>query len=118
MKYCHKKCVVHRDIKLENVLISEDKVVKLIDFGFAVVVPPEHYLNVFCGTPSYMAPEIVNKKEYTAPVDVWAVAILTFRLLSGTFPFKGNTDKELYRRINSCRPDYPSNFSDELIRFI
>lgn len=61
LRYCHRKCVVHRDIKLENVLVDKNRVVKLVDFGFAVVVPPGHSLNIFCGTPSYMAPEIVNK---------------------------------------------------------
>ena len=59
--YLHKKFIIHRDIKLENVLISNNFRVKLIDFGFAVVLPPSHYLNIFCGTPTYMAPEIVNK---------------------------------------------------------
>jgi serine/threonine protein kinase len=88
--YCHRKCVVHRDVKLENILIGNDLRVKVIDFGFAVVVPPQHSLNIFCGTPSYMAPEIVNKKDYAFGVDVWALGILVFKTLSGHFPFKGD----------------------------
>ncbi|KRX06124.1 Protein kinase-like domain [Pseudocohnilembus persalinus] len=118
LKYGHRKCVVHRDIKLENVLIDQNKIVKLVDFGFAVVVPPGHYLNIFCGTPSYMAPEIVNKQDYAFSVDVWALAVMAFKLVSGHFPFKGQSDKELYRKINNCRPEFPSFFSPELKRFI
>ncbi len=52
--------MVHRDLKLENVLIDQNKLVKLIDFGFSIAIAPETKLNIFCGTPSYMAPEIVN----------------------------------------------------------
>ena len=61
VKYCHHKNVVHRDIKLENLLVNENRVVKLIDFGFSIAIDPATKLNIFCGTPSYMAPEIVNK---------------------------------------------------------
>ena len=81
--YCHKKGVVHRDIKLENILINQSKVIKLIDFGFSVAISPGSKLNIFCGTPSYMAPEIVNKKEYDFAVDLWAAGILLFKILTG-----------------------------------
>lgn len=81
---------MHRDIKLENVLYdAATQRVKLIDFGFAIALAPDTKLNVFCGTPSYMAPEIVNKKDYTFPVDIWALGILLFKTLTGTFPFRG-----------------------------
>lgn len=129
IKYCHRKSVVHRDIKLENVLYdASTQRVKLIDFGFAIALAPGSKLNVFCGTPSYMAPEIVNKKEYTFPVDTWALGILLFKALNGNFPFrgkeklflqclkfqliiKGQDDKELYKRINSCKLDFQPNIS-------
>lgn len=79
-------------MKLENVLIDQNKLVKLIDFGFSIAIAPETKLNIFCGTPSYMAPEIVNKKEYNFGVDIWALGILTFKVLTGYFPFKGADD--------------------------
>jgi len=81
--------VVHRDIKLENILVTENRDIKLIDFGFSVAMAPGNLLNVFCGTPSYMAPEIVSKDYYNFPVDVWALGVLFFKLITGYFPFKG-----------------------------
>jgi MAP/microtubule affinity-regulating kinase len=62
----------------------------LIDFGFSTCIPNDKKVKIFCGTPSYMAPEIVSKKEYTGPpADIWAVGILFFALLCGRFPFRG-----------------------------
>ncbi|CAG9328242.1 unnamed protein product [Blepharisma stoltei] len=100
MEYCHAKNVTHRDLKLENLLLDEKNDVKIIDFGFATCFSSEKKVKIFCGTPSYMAPEIVARKEYAGPpVDVWAIGVLIFVLLCGHYPFKGNGDKELYRKI-------------------
>ena len=64
--YCHSRCITHRDIKLENILLNDKKdKVKLIDFGFSTCIPNDKKVKLFCGTPSYMAPEIVSKKDYT-----------------------------------------------------
>lgn len=72
--------------------------VKLIDFGFACV--SREKLRVFCGTPSYMAPEIVNKKDYLgSAADMWASGVLLFVMLTGQVPFKSTTEKDLYRKI-------------------
>lgn len=88
--YCHSRNVTHRDIKLENVIITEDGLVKIIDFGFSTCIPIEKKVRMFCGTPSYMAPEIVKKVEYRGPpVDIWATGVLFYVLLSGKFPFRG-----------------------------
>lgn len=88
--YCHSKCITHRDIKLENMLMDENKNIKLIDFGFSTFMPNDQKVKMFCGTPSYMAPEIVLKKEYYGPpADVWALGVLLFALLCGFFPYKG-----------------------------
>ena len=62
--YCHENNIYHRDIKLENLIIDETKRVKIIDFGFGTNNPKTKLLNFYCGTPSYMPPEIVQKKEY------------------------------------------------------
>lgn len=100
LDYCHKSEVIHRDIKLENVLLDEKNNVKLIDFGFSTTMPHGNKSKTFCGTPSYMAPEIVARSEYLGPpVDVWALGVLLFAMLAGSFPFRGITEKELYRKI-------------------
>lgn len=86
--------MTHRDIKLENVIVSNEGVVKLIDFGFSTCIPNECKKRLFCGTPSYMAPEIVKKIEYRGPpVDIWATGVLFYVLLSGKFPFRGKIPK-------------------------
>lgn len=96
--YLHSNNIVHRDLKLDNILVEEtSRMVKLIDFGFSVVVASGQKLKVFCGTPSYMAPEIVRKHEYDGkPVDIWALGVLFFVLLTGTFPFRGVSEQDLY----------------------
>jgi MAP/microtubule affinity-regulating kinase len=115
LKYCHSRCITHRDIKLENLLLDDNGVMKMIDFGFSTCVPNDKKIKIFCGTPSYMAPEIVRKTEYCGPpADIWALGVLLFTCLSGQFPYRGATDEELYDKI--CRADYnlPSTVKDTL----
>ena len=83
--------MTHRDIKLENVLLNDANTeIKLIDFGFSTCIPNDRKIKIFCGTPSYMAPEIVSKIEYEGPpADLWALGVLFFALLCGKFPFRG-----------------------------
>jgi MAP/microtubule affinity-regulating kinase len=97
--YCHSLRVVHRDIKLDNVLLDRHGCVKIIDFGFAVAIPQGQKLKIFCGTPSYIAPEIISGQPYAFPGDVWALGVLLYVMLAGRFPFKASTQRELYRRI-------------------
>ena len=90
LNYCHERNIVHRDVKLENILLDEKNNIKLIDFGFSINITPDKKLNIFCGTPSYMAPEIAGKILYKgAPTDVWSLGIILYILVCGTFPFKG-----------------------------
>ena len=95
LRYIHKKNLSHRDMKLENLLLDADLNVKIIDFGFSIENPKDKTLNVFCGTPSYMAPELAAKKEYYGHLaDIWAAGILLYVLLAGYFPFKGKIEFE------------------------
>lgn len=102
--YCHSLNIVHRDLKLENIMLDKDKNVKLIDFGFSTISGKGQMCKIFCGTPSYMAPEIVKNVDYVGQyADVWALGVLLFAVLTGNFPFKGTSDRELFRKIESCK---------------
>lgn len=84
--YLHSKKVSHRDLKLTNVLVDREQRVKLIDFGFAD--NSGRPLHAYCGTPSYMAPEIILKKEYSGlSVDVWALGVVLYKMLTGEYAF-------------------------------
>jgi len=101
--YMHSRNIVHRDLKLDNILVEEDtRMVKLIDFGFGVIVDgAQGHLKIFCGTPSYMAPEIVRRSEsYEGkPVDIWALGVLLYVMLTGGLPFRGSNEPELFEKI-------------------
>lgn len=120
LSYLHERNVTHRDIKLENIIIDVPKnKIKLIDFGFCCCTSPDIPLKVFCGTPSYMSPEIVLKREYTGPpTDIWGTGVLFFAMLCGQFPFRGANDRELYRKISRGEFKYPDHVSKDAIAFI
>ena len=116
INYCHRHNITHRDIKLENILLDQDKRVKLIDFGFSTCFPHEKKVRMFCGTPSYMAPEIVSKKEFSgAPADIWACGVLLYVMVCGAFPFRDTSEKEkdLYDKICKGLFAMPSNISSQ-----
>ena len=93
--------------------------VKIIDFGFSIQVPNDKKLKIFCGTPSYMSPEIVSKCEYNGPkADSWAIGVMFFTMLSGKFPFKGINDKDLFRKIKKCSVEFPNHLSEGSKKFI
>ena len=98
--YIHKKNIFHRDIKLENILLTKNYEIKIIDFGFGLYNPRNYLQKFFCGTPNYMAPEIIMKKEYECQkADMWSLGILLYKLFCADFPFKGKDEKDLYRHI-------------------
>lgn len=106
--YCHNRCITHRDIKLENLLLDGQNNIKIIDFGFSTCIPNDRKVKIFCGTPSYMAPEIVNKTEYCGPpADIWALGVLLFTMLCGIFPYKGKINEDLYTKISNAEYKVP-----------
>ena len=108
ISYCHKKNIFHRDIKLENILVLKDDTIKIIDFGFAVKCNKEVYQKLFCGTPSYMPPEILKKEKYIACYsDIWSLGVLFYTMLFGIFPFKGKDEDELLKSINETIITFP-----------
>jgi serine/threonine protein kinase len=114
INYLHTKSICHRDIKLENIIIDDKHNIKLIDFGFGATGIKSKLLNFFCGTPSYMPPEIVLKKDYIGSnADIWSIGILLFTLLCGSFPFRGLSEKELYSKIIKGSFSIPDHISCE-----
>ena len=100
LQHCHSRGVVHRDIKLENVLLDERGGVRLVDFGLAGYFLPGRPLRCHCGSPSYAAPEIVGHKNYQGPpVDVWSLGVVLFGMLLGCLPFHGRDKSELTEKI-------------------
>ena len=122
IEYLHRESIAHRDIKLENVLFTEARDIKLIDFGFSTIHPPGRKIKIFCGTPSYMAPEIVLRTEYEGPpVDIWGAGVLLYACLCGQFPFRAQSYPDLYRRIargSFVMPDDISSSARDLLRLM
>lgn len=89
--YLHENNISHRDIKMENIILKNKTEIKIIDFGFSTYAPKDKFLNFFCGTPNYMPPEIILKKDYLGEsADIWSIGILLYSILCGSFPFRGN----------------------------
>ena len=95
VNYMHKKKIAHRDLKPENILLeSKDKdklEVKISDFGFACFFDTENGLDTVLGSALYMAPEIILKQNYNEKVDIWAIGVIAYMLLTGRNPFPGQT---------------------------
>ena len=108
IEYCHRINIFHRDIKLENILVLKDDSVKIIDFGFGIICKSDAYQKLFCGTKSYMPPEIVKKEKYIASYsDIWSLGVLFYAMLFGIFPFKGKDDEELFVKIKEAKITFP-----------
>ena len=100
LKYIHKKNIIHRDIKLDNILIDTTNTVKICDFGVSRKIEKGQKIYERCGTPAYIAPEIYKKIGYTGfQSDVWSAGITLYYILSGNLPFKGNNIHELENAI-------------------
>lgn len=114
LNYLHAKKICHRDLKMENIILTSGFVPKLLDFGFACRSPDNAPLNSFCGTHIYMAPELVNQIPYSGTaVDCWAFGVLVYRVLAGSFPFSASDPVELNQQICSGKYEVPPQLSKE-----
>ena len=105
LHYCHSKGILHRDIKLDNILLSADGEVKICDFGVSKVIRRGEILTEQCGTPAYIAPEILKDRGYEGfGVDIWSAGVVLYAMLYGIVPFRANNMNELQKMI--IRADY------------
>ncbi|KXS10769.1 Pkinase-domain-containing protein [Gonapodya prolifera JEL478] len=107
-EYLHARDIVYRDLKPENILIGADGHIKITDFGFGKKVPDVTW--TLCGTPDYLAPEIIQAKGYGKAVDWYALGILIFEMLAGYPPFYDEDHFKLYEKILAGKVKWPSHF--------
>lgn len=113
--YVHSKSCVHRDLKLENILLDKQENVKLCDFGFTREYEGKaSYLQTFCGTICYSAPEMLKGEKYAGEkVDVWSLGIILYALLAGELPYDDDDDQVTKKRILSEEPTFNDKFTDD-----
>ncbi|XP_061622880.1 cGMP-dependent protein kinase 2 isoform X1 [Phyllopteryx taeniolatus] len=120
-EYLHRKGILYRDLKPENLMLDSEGYVKLVDFGFAKRLRGGQKTWTFCGTPEYVAPEIILNKGHNLSVDFWSLGILVFELLTGSPPFTGSDQMATYTIIlkGVDKMDFPKKIGkrpEDLIR--
>lgn len=113
MKYCHDHSVAHRDLKPENLLLAsedDDSNIKIADFGFAKKVKVPNSLTTQCGTPGYVAPEILEGKPYDTQADMWSLGVIVYILLGGYPPFIEQNQRELFRKIRKGQFEFHEEY--------
>eukprot|EP01052_Picozoa_sp_SAG31_P035074 SAG31_NODE_4185_length_3494_cov_1.707511_2_plen_193_part_00 len=123
LQLLHKNGIVHRDIKPENILLKSDEEdchIKLTDFGLSNTMDGD-FLKSKCGTPVYMAPEMLQRKPYDTKVDVWSCGIILYIVVSGTLPFYADNPDEFLELVLDSQFEFPdddtfkwSSLSDEI----
>jgi len=109
VKYLHDNGVAHRDLKPENLLVGgeEEDEIKIADFGLSKSFGSDQSLKTSCGTPDYVAPEVLRGEVYDKSVDLWSVGVITYILLCGFPPFWGESQGELFDKILSVDYEFP-----------
>ncbi|XP_055681395.1 putative protein kinase C delta type homolog isoform X5 [Lutzomyia longipalpis] len=114
LKFLHKKGIIYRDLKLDNVLLDFDGHVRIADFGMCKLqIYLDRTADSFCGTPDYMAPEIIKGQKYNQAVDWWSFGVLMYEMLIGQSPFSGCDEDELFWSICNEVPWIPGYISKE-----
>ncbi|KAJ3416908.1 hypothetical protein HDV05_007966 [Chytridiales sp. JEL 0842] len=122
VQYCHGKGFVHRDLKLENVLLTSDLTVKVIDFGFTREYNDRNLLDTYCGSVAYSAPEMISGIKYSGPLaDIWSLGVILYTLVCGYLPFDDDNDVLLHKKITQLDyelPDFLHSDTKDLITSI
>lgn len=119
LDYCHKNNVVHRDLKIENIMINQKGEIKIIDFGLSNLYMPHHLLKTYCGSLYFAAPELLSAKPYVGPeVDVWSFGVVLYVLVCGKVPFDDPVVSALHEKIKKGHVEYPSFISKECISLL
>lgn len=106
LEYLLNKDILHRDLKPQNILLTNEYNIKITDFGFAKQVDKNSLITTLCGSPMYMAPEIINKQDYDIKSDLWSVGVILYEMVYGYVPFNVSTFLELIKRINNKEIEY------------
>ena len=108
IEFMHKHNIVHRDLKPENLLLTQGKLIKIIDFGLSNYFYEGVQLSTPCGSPCYAAPEMVQGKKYSGiKVDIWSSGIILYAMMCGFLPFEEKSNELLFKKISECKVDYP-----------
>ncbi|XP_027330040.1 CBL-interacting serine/threonine-protein kinase 10-like [Abrus precatorius] len=120
--FCHSRGVYHRDIKPENILLDENENLKVSDFGLSALAESKRrdgLLHTTCGTPAYVAPEVIQRKGYDgAKADIWSCGVVLFVLLAGHIPFHDSNLMEMYRKISKAEFTCPNWFPRAVQRLL
>jgi len=117
VKYLHSVEIAHRDLKPENLLCSgenENEIVKIADFGLSKMFSADQKLATGCGTPGYVAPEVLLSDTYDCKVDLWSIGVITYILLSGYSPFYAENETGLFEKIMTAEYDFDNECWDDI----
>ncbi|KAH8079154.1 serine/threonine kinase [Aureococcus anophagefferens] len=116
IRVCHSRGIVHRDLKPENLLYvsPESDEIKLADFGLANILQPNSALATACGTPGYVAPEVIGSAGYNKEVDIWSLGVIAYILLCGFPPFYDENQGKLFKKIQRCQYTFTRPYWDQV----